>query len=77
MDGDTASAETVEFLHRQNFALEAFRSRIAQELVSTVQRIDRRAEEGHGSSVDGDTLKAWLEAMYKAASRAYDREMRS
>lgn len=77
MDDGTASAETVEFLHRQNFALEAFRSRIAQDLVSTVQRIDRRAEEGHGSSVDGETLKEWMSGMYKAASRAYDREMRS
>ena len=68
--------DTATFLHRQNCALEAFRSRIAQDITITLQRIDRMIkEDGINPKVDGEVLKEWLSGMYKAAKRAYDREM--
>jgi hypothetical protein len=69
----TGTDDTTVFLERQNRALEAFRSRIAQEITITLQRIEGR---GPDAKISASEVGRWLTELRTLANREHDRQMR-
>ncbi len=69
----TETDDTAVFLERQNRALEAFRSRIAQEITITLQRIEGR---GPDAKISASEVGRWLTELRTLANREHDRQMR-
>jgi hypothetical protein len=67
------SDDPAVFLERQNRALEAYRSRMAQEISITLDRIKTR---GDDASVTGAEVGRWLTDVKTLAEREYDRQMK-
>lgn len=69
----TGTDDTAVFLERQNRALEAFRSRIAQEITITLQRIEGR---GPDAKISASEVGRWLTELRTLANREHDRQFR-